>query len=157
MKQVKVGNILEQTSGIIVHGCNAKGVMGSGLAKQIKSKYPKAFADYKQHLSRRGPTSPSLGSVIFSNVNNQLIIANAITQENYGRDKSVVYVDYGAIESTFEIISSIAKMVGFHLHYPMIGAGLANGDWNRIDKIIDSVLDSHEIERTLWTLEQHQS
>lgn len=32
----KTGNILDVREGIIVHGCNLKGVMGSGLALQIK-------------------------------------------------------------------------------------------------------------------------
>ncbi|WP_223260709.1 hypothetical protein [Bacillus sp. LNXM65] len=34
------GNILEASEDIICHQVNCKGVMGAGLAKQIKSKYP---------------------------------------------------------------------------------------------------------------------
>ena len=41
------GNILEATEDIICHQVNCQGVMGSGLAKQIRSKWPSVFADYK--------------------------------------------------------------------------------------------------------------
>lgn len=36
-------NLLDISHGIIAHGCNAQGVMGAGVAKQIKIKYPTAF------------------------------------------------------------------------------------------------------------------
>lgn len=150
MKYLKSGNILSVTEGIIVHGCNARGVMGSGLAKQVKDLYPKAFLDYKEQLARN--PNP-LGSVIFSAVGDGLMIANAITQENYGRDSSKVYVDYEAISSTFQIIAGLAVAVEAHVHYPFIGAGLANGDWKKIDNIIDDIFDQYDVERTLWSYE----
>ena len=34
------GNLLEAPERIIVHQTNCMGVMGSGIAKQIKAKYP---------------------------------------------------------------------------------------------------------------------
>ena len=36
---IKFGNILD-AKGIIMHGCNAQGVMGSGLAKDIRERWP---------------------------------------------------------------------------------------------------------------------
>ena len=41
--KIKHGDILSVANGIIVHQVNAQGVMGSGLAKQIREKYPMAF------------------------------------------------------------------------------------------------------------------
>ena len=37
MIQYKKGDLLSVTKGIIAHGCNAQGVMGSGVALQIKN------------------------------------------------------------------------------------------------------------------------
>lgn len=42
------GNILETSEDIICHQVNCKGVMGAGLAKQIKSKYLNVYKEYKQ-------------------------------------------------------------------------------------------------------------
>lgn len=44
------GNILSASSGIVVHGCNAQDVMGSGLAAQIKKLFPDAFSDYRKKI-----------------------------------------------------------------------------------------------------------
>lgn len=44
------GNILNVTEGIIVQQVNCMGVMGAGLAKQIKDKWPNIYNDYKEKL-----------------------------------------------------------------------------------------------------------
>lgn len=149
MKLVEVGDILTNASGIIVHGCNAQGVMGSGLAKQIKEKYPTAFNVYRQaHLE----TGLFLGDVIFAKINDDLIIANAITQRDYGKVPNHRYVSYGAIKDCFTTITSVAATLKMQVHYPLIGAGLANGDWSIISEIIDDQFSHHysDLRRTLW-------
>ena len=52
--KVKLGDICSVNSGIIVHGCNAQGVMGSGVAKAIRLKYPQVFEDYKNFKNQFG-------------------------------------------------------------------------------------------------------
>lgn len=46
----KKGNVLDTTDRYIVHGCNSRKVMGSGVALAIRQKYPKAYEDYKNEL-----------------------------------------------------------------------------------------------------------
>lgn len=48
MIEYKKGNLLDVTKGIIMHGCNCQGVMGSGVALAVKRKYPLAFDRYSQ-------------------------------------------------------------------------------------------------------------
>lgn len=133
MKYVK-GDLLSVTSGIIVHGCNAQGVMGSGVAKAIKAKYPGAYQKYySEYLA--GLLVP--GWISIYNPTNQLTIVSGITQEYYGRDKNVVYVDYDSLAEVFRKVKSIWP--GVPVHIPKIGAGLANGDWEIISRIIDTI------------------
>lgn len=148
MKLVEVGDILSNTKGIIVHGCNAQGVMGSGLAKQIKDRYPLAFQEYRKAYENGGLR---LGDVIFAQVTDDLIIANAITQQNYGRNDNERYVSYKAIHSAFEMIAVLAQTLRMEVHYPLIGAGLANGDWAVITELIDDRFQfAKDLRRTLW-------
>jgi O-acetyl-ADP-ribose deacetylase (regulator of RNase III) len=75
-----------------------------------------------------------------------LIVVNAYTQYKYGRnhadgDKSPV--DYAAIEMCMKKINHLFK--GKHIGLPKIGAGLAGGDWDRIEKIINTELKDCEI------------
>ena len=42
-----VGNILDAKADAILHQTNCKGVMGAGLALQIRNKYPDVYAKYR--------------------------------------------------------------------------------------------------------------
>jgi len=39
----KIGDVLKAETKVIAHQVNCKGVMGAGLAKQVKSKFPIVF------------------------------------------------------------------------------------------------------------------
>lgn len=128
------GNLLDATSGIIVHGCNAQGVMGSGVAKAVKAKYPGAYQKYYAEYLH-GLLTP--GWISMYNPSRYLTIVSGITQEYYGRDKNVVYVDYDSLAEVFRKVKNIWP--GVPVHIPKIGAGLANGDWEIISRIIDTI------------------
>lgn len=43
-----VMDITTATRGIVVHGVNCQGVMGSGVALAIRTKWPQIFESYKK-------------------------------------------------------------------------------------------------------------
>lgn len=146
MIKTKQQDILLETKGILVHGCNLQGVMGSGIAKSIKDKYPKVFLDY----SRAIDSGAVLGEVVYTQISSELIIASAITQEYYGRKESVVYVSYEAIKDCFKDIYTEATTLALPVIFPKIGCGLANGDWDIVSDIIEEQLPN--IDKTLFTI-----
>lgn len=148
MIEYKKGDLLANTEGIIVHGCNAQGIMGSGVALAVKNKYPDAFRAYLDHLE--GRPNP-VGTTNFWRLNTDLIIANAITQQTFGTDKSVKYVSYDAIHTCFNAIVGFADTYGMSIHIPLIGAYRGNGNWEVISRIINDVVGDHEV--TCWVLE----
>jgi len=133
IKYVK-GDLLETNAKNIIHGCNSHGVMGSGVAKAIRAKYPQAYQDYQDIYNRRGL---ELGDMIISVQNDNKTIYNAITQQDYGRDPLTVYVSYWAIAEVFRKVNTLGID---SIAMPMIGAGLANGDWDVISAIIENTL-----------------
>lgn len=148
-QQISFGNILSVGNGIIVHGCNAKGVMGAGVALAVRRTYPEAFKVYREIFEEDGL---ELGTVNFVPVAENLVIANAVTQENYNSQAKgpVCMVDYKAIRRCFKEVAIEAKARNLPVHYPMIGAGLGGGDWDTIQAIIEDEL--FDVERTLWKL-----
>ena len=54
MKMLKIinGDLLKAKEKFIVHQCNAQGVMGSGVAKQIATLYPEAEKQYKEFINK---------------------------------------------------------------------------------------------------------
>ena len=128
------GDLLQTDVKHIIHGCNSKGVIGSGVAKAIRDMYPKAYLDYNDAYNNYGL---ELGDIIVSVQDDGKVIHNAITQQDYGRDSSRVYVSYWAIAEAFRKINQWGTK---EIALPKIGAGLANGDWNVISAIIENTL-----------------
>lgn len=138
-------NLLEVTSGIIMHGCNSQGVMGSGVAKQLRAKYPDVYLDYLNHLQDckvvYGTGKASLGTVAFTNVSKDLVIASAITQEFYGKDGKL-YVSYDTLNRSARSVLWVASSKNMPVHIPyMLGAGLGGGDLCLIKSIIEDASD----------------
>ena len=146
---IQTGSLLSVQEGIIVHGCNAQGVMGSGVAKLIRDKYPVAFERYRAKYDKDGL---ALGSVVWAKVQDSplLAVASGITQEYYGRTPGKVYVDYDAISNVFSQVAKVAHERNLTVHYPMIGAGLGGGDWDRIKYIITAELVAKNVSHHLW-------
>ena len=132
--EYRKGDLLQTEVKHLIHGCNSKGVMGSGVAKVLREKYPQAYQDYNDSYNSYGL---ELGDVIVSVQDDGKIIHNAITQKDYGRRDDRVYVSYWAIAEVFRKINQWGIK---EIAMPKIGAGLANGDWNVISAIIENTL-----------------
>lgn len=151
MIHLKEGNILEATEDIIVHQVNCQGVMGAGLAKQIRDKYPNVYNDYKWLVSQRKDKKSLLGTVQYISVNDSKTVVNLFGQDTYGRTAGKVYTDYRAIEDGLKSIYDLATNTfsaykGKSIALPYgIGCGLAGGDWNVVYKVIDEVFKNHEV------------
>jgi O-acetyl-ADP-ribose deacetylase (regulator of RNase III) len=134
---------------MFVHGCNASGGFGSGVAGIVKKLYPLAELAYKQAYRRGGL---KLGDVIVYDdiLGKEPIICNAITQQYYGRDGKL-YVDYDAVVVAMQAVATLAKKKGMHVHLPMIGGGLGGGDIKRLTAIFEACF--WDVEATLWLKE----
>lgn len=125
----RTGDVLNNpNSNIIMHGCNYQGVMGSGIAKQIKLLFPESYEYYRKIYLKDGL---KLGDIQVVETNGKVII-NAMTQEFYGTDKR--QVSYDALVKCFEHVNDLDCAISM----PKIGAGLGGGDWNIIHSIIEN-------------------
>jgi len=83
---------------------------------------------------------------------NRLYIANAVTQENYGREGKR-YVNYKAVVDCFTEIIGYARTMGYAIHFPAVGAGLGGGDWSIIEQLINDCDPDDKVSKNLWVLE----
>src|SRR5262245_51294078 len=108
------GDMLAVTEGILVHGCNARGAMGKGIALTIKNRFPAAFKVYAEEHAKHGL---KLGSITKAEVAPRLIIVNAVTQDHWHHpDPAVVLADYDAIETAFTRIRKLAEETTLAVH-----------------------------------------
>lgn len=127
------GDLLGATQKVIVHGCNNRGVMGSGVARQIRARWPNV---YEVYALRHKVFGLELGDIVPVATLDGKIIVNAITQDGFGRDGQR-YVDYAAIERCFETINDrVENWEVTEVAMPRIGAGLGGGEWHVIESII---------------------
>ena len=131
---IRAGNILDIKSGIILHQANCQGVMGAGLALQLKKKWPVVYTDYRTKYEQKGLY---LGDIIISRVEekNDVYVASICSQKFYGRGK--VFTDYEYLRKCMKALSTNRMQI--YVPYG-IGCGIAGGDWNVVSKIIDEVL-----------------
>jgi O-acetyl-ADP-ribose deacetylase (regulator of RNase III) len=142
---------------VIVHGCNCHSKMGAGIAPQMAE----AFGCDRFSMEMWGSDINKLGNIDYQTVvlgenriwslsdakNNrnepELTVVNAYTQFNYGRnhaDGDSRPLDYEALRLCMRKLN--VEFAGKHIGMPKIGAGLAGGDWERIEKIIEAELKS---------------
>lgn len=122
---------------VIGHGCNCFHSFGAGIAKSIKEAFPEShLADQR---SRYGDKN-KLGTYTHVDYGN-LIVLNLYTQFKY--TSTQVDVDYAAVRNCMKLIKQ--RYPGRKIGLPMIGAGLAGGDWNIISKIIEDELGDEDV------------
>ena len=166
--EYRIGSLLDVPEGHIIHGCNAQGVMGSGVALAVKTKYPLAYVAYQQHLKSFDDDGIAVGTNSYwKNPSTNLVIWNAVTQERYGAGPAR-YVSYDGIEGCLrrfqrwlaragtpgwdkEVITPDLVGIPKVLNFPRIGCGLGGGDWNIIEAIIENTVDP-SIKLICWDL-----
>lgn len=136
---------------VIAHGCNCRSTMGAGIAPQMA----KAFGCDKFPMERIGTDMNKLGNIDYQTFvlgensiwsledfkNNrdepELVVVNAYTQFNYGRNHS----DGDQIPFSYEAFTLCMRKINYQfkgkkIGLPKIGSGLAGGDWRIIKAII---------------------
>ena len=125
---VDKSNILDVKKGIVCHQTNCIGVMGAGLALQIRNKWPKVYEAYVEdcRIFEKDPKK-LLGHVQDILVGNSLVVANCYGQVFPGHG---CMTDYKAWDLILDKLSDISNYFSLDLHFPwMVGCGLAGGDW----------------------------
>jgi O-acetyl-ADP-ribose deacetylase (regulator of RNase III) len=147
MLYYKSGDIFNSNADVICHQVNCQGVMGAGIAKQVRTLYPKIYTRYVQICKEhRGHT---LGRIMLDQVNDTRTICSMFAQEYYGRDKR--YTDYNAFRKCLRCLANnTVPHSTIALPYN-IGCGLAGGDWNIVLPIIKEELANFTVE--LWKKE----
>jgi O-acetyl-ADP-ribose deacetylase (regulator of RNase III) len=134
------GDLLEAPERIICHQVNCQGVMGSGLAKQIKEKWPELYRSYKRLCDSNTNKKELLGQVMGVHVNGHTqIVYNLFGQNTYGY-KQLLYTSYDALRKCFQAIAKKHKGETIAMPY-MIGCNRGGGDWKIVFRMIKDTFE----------------
>ena len=132
MVKIVKGDITTAKHGVLCHQVNCKGVMGAGLARQLRTLYPAVYTDYIN-------SQLVLGNVIFTEVKPNLVVASLCAQYEYGHNKT--YTNYQALEECFVKVKEYSEKRNIQVGIPYgIGCGLAGGDWSVVYFIIGNTI-----------------
>jgi O-acetyl-ADP-ribose deacetylase (regulator of RNase III) len=130
---------------ILLHVCNNKSVMGSGIALEIKNRIPDAFVAYKEISSELGTCTYGWTS---KTSHKSGMVVNMVAQDGYGQ--GVRHLNYGALAECLKEVSSLNKTLRVGLPYKM-GADRAGGDWEIVLELITFILKDFDV--TIYKLE----
>ena len=139
VKYVK-GNLLDSDCDYICHQVNCQGVMGSGIAKQIRERWSEVYDDYRSFCEGFEWPDYILGHVCLSPIENSTQqVANMFSQEKFGYDGHR-YTSYDAFDECLRRLASYAEP-GNKIGFPKnIGCGLGGGNWNVISALIEEIM-----------------
>ena len=135
---------------VLVQQCNCQNVMKKGIAKAISNAYPEvARADNATQAGDRA----KLGTYTYARVKENVVIANAYGQFNYGwlnpLDSNGRQTDYDALRKSLTAIRDDFTRRSTHpviFYVPkFIGQSLAKGDPEIIQPMVKEIFKDHEL------------
>lgn len=149
------GDVLDSDANAILHQVNCRGVMGSGLARQVKDRYPHVFEGYAK-LCKDCDYNPEklLGTSYAVRLNERLLfsgedirqsrfIVNLFAQDGYGYGKC--FTDYEALRLCLYKVDIAFRGMRVAIPYKM-SCCRGGGNWDVVYRIIEEELKDCEVE-----------
>lgn len=137
--EYRVGDLFDQTDvDAIGHGVNLRGLMGSGIAKVFKQKFPDMHEEYVEWCA---DGTLSLGDAVLYEENGTRVL-NLATQIEPGANASLAAVEVSLFNAVMEMerqgLSSFA--------IPQIGAGIGGLEWDDVNIVIQKVAATTDVQ-----------
>lgn len=153
------GNLLDFPAGItaIAHCANCQNTFGSGIAKQIKDRYPEAYtADTEAYNEAKKNNTELLGCSSNAKVSDDKRITNLYGQNRYGTDRrhldyEAFYVALKGLRDGLENAHKAGRVYVLGLPFK-IGCDRAGGDWMIVYAMILSLFDKSPVRCVLVSL-----
>jgi len=139
---------------LICHCCNDINGWGTGFVLALNRKWKEPEKRYHDWYKKNG-NKLHLGTIQAVQVEKDIAVINMIGQKGimkYMNVNGAPPIRYDAIQLCLEKISKLAKKYNATIHAPRFGAGLAGGDWNKIEKAIIDTLSNNNIEVFIYDL-----
>ena len=152
MVEVKIGNVFDTDAKYICHQVNCKGKMASGVAKEVRERYPNVYWEYMSIWERAvGLGTSLLGQAQFVKAEPNRTIVNCFAQDNYGYDGGQ-YTNIKALKLALSAVAAIAKQDNSKVAMPYkIGCVRGGAEWSIVEPMIEEIFKDVHCE--LWKLD----
>lgn len=137
---------------VIAHVCNDLGAWGRGFVMALSKRGPEPEVAYRAWYRDRATNDFTLGAVQLVPVHKNLWVANMIGQHGIRRAGGQPPVRYEAIDEALGRLAEHAVQLKASMHMPRIGCGLAGGDWEKIELLLEKRLCLRGVDVTVYDL-----
>jgi len=130
----------------LAHGVNCRGVMGAGIAKAFRTRWPEMYHGYRS-LAEEGTLQPG-GVYTYRGTPAYKAIFNLCSQERPGPDAKLRW-----------IASSVANMVHIaeeedilSIGIPRVGCGIGGLDWIEVRMLLETIANESSVELVAFSL-----
>lgn len=151
------------TDVIIPHVCNNIGAWGSGFVLPLAKNYPEAKEAYLKWYKGEnwiGSSEFAIGNTQIVAVDPGVFVANMVAQDGITKgsmgDRSRVVDRPLRYDSLVKCMIEVAEFAlaiypRMVIHCPKFGSGLAGGDWNFIEYLIEDIWNKSDIDTVIYT------
>ena len=150
LKYVNGDLVKDKKYTVFCHQVNCIGVMGAGIAKQIRDAYPEVYRNYKQSV---GESNARIGTNLYIHTSDNRTCVNMFAQYNYGRDEQ--YTDYTAFRKCLTNLKNYAAVLSSDtiIAFPYgIGCGNGGGKWDIIESMLKHF--AHEVKQEVYIVKK---
>jgi len=144
IKHIKC-DIFESGADVICHQVNCQGVMGSGVARQVREEYPWVYDEYKEWCEReKQHTANLLGSIQTVPINENQRITNLYAQDTFGYNGKR-YTDYPALKDCLMHVRNYFLQTGYTIAFPyLMSCDRGGGSWDIVYGMIENIFKDYD-------------
>jgi O-acetyl-ADP-ribose deacetylase (regulator of RNase III) len=142
---------------LIIHIVNDVGAWGAGFVMALSKRWKDPEKAYREWAAGKKTALGHpfvLGHVQYVHVEPGLscvIVANMLAQHGFGT-KAEPPIRYDALEDALTRVALYCAHWNISVHAPRIGAGIAGGDWNIIEALLERILAEQGTPVTIYDL-----
>ena len=137
---------------LVAHICNDIGAWGRGFTVSLDDHWPTVGESYRAcmgHNLSKGFKVLGLNQTDY--VDNTILVAGMIAQHGLPSASNPTPLKYGALVECMKEVCQLAHD-GYEIHCPKFGSGLARGNWEVIQSLIQELWVDQGIDVHVWYL-----
>lgn len=146
----KTGDIFTSNAGYIGHGVNVYGIMGAGIAVQVRNRFPEVYRQYGEACASGALVPGDCFSV--EDPSTGVVIANLASQDKPGANARIDWVKSSLNTLLDDIAESDPNAM---LALPRIASNIGGLDWVDVRAAIVDIAEQYpDITLELWTYDR---
>lgn len=119
---------------LLIHVCNDRGIWSAGFVVALSKRWKEPEYMYKLMPIKK------LGMIQTIQVESDIIVVNMVAQTLWQKNTHKMPLNYTALVKCLKNVNRIALLLGYTIHAPKFGSGLAGGNWKVIEQLIEEII-----------------